>query len=86
MNNNNNNNNTIAGQVDKDKGDGIQPGIMTPIMAKTYDGGSTSTSRDNTTDTDDSNRSTTIHGQEIIGRRRTRLSTEQHVQFWTIST
>jgi len=65
-------------EVDKDKGDSIQLGQKTPIRTKTYDGGRTSTSQDNTTD--DSNRSTNDPWpRDCTGRRRTRLSTEQHV-------
>ena len=61
----------------EDKGDNIQLGQKTPIRTKTYDGGSTSTSQDAT---DDSNRSTNDPWpRDCNGRRRTRLSTEQHV-------
>ena len=63
-------------EVDKDKGDCIQLGIKTPVMTKTYDGGSTA-SRDNTTD--DSRRTNDPWPRDCNGRRRTRLSTEQHV-------
>lgn len=60
----------------KDKEDSIQLGQKTPIRTKTYDGGSTSTSRDNATD---SRRTNDPWPRDCNGRRRTRLSTEQHV-------
>ena len=64
----------------KDKEDSIQLDPKTPVLTKTYDGGSTGTSRDNTTD---SNRSTNDPWtRDCNGRRRTRLSTEQHVSMF----
>jgi len=51
-----------------------QLGPKTPVLTKTYDGGSTSN------DATDSNRSTNDPWpRDCNGRRRTRLSTEQHV-------
>ena len=56
----------------KDKGDNIQLGIKTPVLTKTYDGG---TSRDDAT----IRRANDPWPRDCNGRRRTRLSTEQHV-------